>query len=176
VRSDPSWTIALLRYFNPVGAHASGQLGEDPRGIPNNLMPYLLQVAIGRRPVLRVFGNDYPTPDGTGVRDYIHVVDLAKGHVAALEKLPTLKGCVPVNLGTGRGVSVLQMVAALGKASGRTLEYEMAPRRAGDVAASYADASLAKTLLGWSAALDLDAMCADAWRWQSQNPNGYGAE
>jgi UDP-glucose 4-epimerase len=173
-RADPEWRIALLRYFNPVGAHPSGLLGEDPRGVPNNLMPYVLQVAVGRLPFVGVFGNDYATPDGTGVRDYIHVVDLAKGHVAALGKLESLEGCMPVNLGTGRGVSVLELIAALGRASGRTLKHEPRPRRPGDVAAVYADPSRAKALLGWTAQLDLDAMCADAWRWQSMNPSGYG--
>jgi UDP-glucose 4-epimerase len=173
-RADKGWTIALLRYFNPVGAHESGRIGEDPRGLPNNLMPYLLQVASGRLPFVRLFGDDYPTPDGTGVRDYIHVVDLAKGHVKALEQLPRLEGCVAINLGTGRGVSVKEMIAAVSKVSGKPLKVEVQPRRPGDVASSYADASLAKTLLGWTAARTLDTMCADAWRWQSQNPNGYG--
>ncbi len=172
-RSDPSWRIALLRYFNPVGAHESGTIGEDPRGVPNNLMPYLLQVAVGRRPFLQVFGSDYPTPDGTGVRDYIHVVDLAKGHLAALDKLDSLGGCVPINLGTGKGVSVLEMVKALSKTVGRELKYELVARRPGDVAVTYADVSRAKELLGWKAELGLDAMCADSWRWQSGNPNGY---
>jgi UDP-glucose 4-epimerase len=173
-RADKGWTIALLRYFNPVGAHESGRIGEDPRGLPNNLMPYLLQVATGRLPFVRLFGDDYPTPDGTGVRDYIHVVDLAKGHVKALEQLPRLEGCVAINLGTGRGVSVREMIAAVSKVCGKELKVEVQPRRSGDVASTYADASLAKKLLGWTAARPLDAMCADAWRWQSQNPNGYG--
>jgi UDP-glucose 4-epimerase len=172
-RSDAQWNIALLRYFNPVGAHPSGRIGEDPRGIPNNLMPYLLQVAVGRRPHLNVFGDDYPTPDGTGVRDYIHVVDLAKGHVAALDRLADNRGCLALNLGTGHGVSVLQMIGALSKAVGRELPYEVQGRRAGDIAITYADPSRARAQLGWKAELGLDAMCADAWRWQSQNPDGF---
>ncbi|MBK7857064.1 MAG: UDP-glucose 4-epimerase GalE [Archangiaceae bacterium] len=172
-RSDPSWRIALLRYFNPVGAHPSGRLGEDPRGVPNNLMPYLLHVATGRQPHLKVFGNDWPTPDGTGVRDYIHVVDLAKGHVAAVAKLESLDGCVALNLGTGKGISVLQMVAALSAACGRPLPYRFEPRRPGDVATTWADPSKAKQLLGWSAERGLEDMCADGWRWAEQNPNGY---
>jgi len=173
-RSDPAWRIALLRYFNPVGAHPSGALGEDPRGTPNNVMPYALQVAIGRRPHLNVFGDDWPTKDGTGVRDYIHVVDLAKGHVAALAKLDALGGCVALNLGTGRGVSVLELVEALGRAAGRKVPYQVVGRRAGDIAETWADPSRAQALLGWKAELGLDAMCADAWRWQKQNPDGYG--
>jgi UDP-glucose 4-epimerase len=173
-RSDPSWRIALLRYFNPVGAHESGVIGEDPRGVPNNLMPYLLQVAVGRRPQLDVFGGDWPTPDGTGVRDYIHVVDLARGHLAALAKLDALGGCVPLNLGTGRGVSVLEMVKAMSGAVGRELPYRLVARRPGDVAVTYADPSRARALLGWQAERGLDAMCADGWRWQQRNPSGYG--
>lgn len=168
------WRIILLRYFNPVGAHRSGRIGEDPRGIPNNLMPYILQVAVGRRPHLKVFGDDYPTPDGTGVRDYIHVVDLAKGHVAALDALAETDGCVAINLGTGRGYSVLEMLASVEKAAGREIPYEFAPRRAGDVAELYADPTMAKKMLGWEAELGLEDICVDAWRWQSSNPNGYG--
>jgi UDP-glucose 4-epimerase len=173
--ADPRWTCVLLRYFNPVGAHESGRLGEDPRGLPNNLMPYVMQVAVGRLPELGVFGNDYPTPDGTGVRDYIHVVDLARGHLAALDRLGGLAGCVPVNLGTGRGYSVLEMVAAAERASGRPVPYRVVPRRPGDVALCYADPARARELLGWQAERDLDRMCADHWRWQAANPDGYGA-
>jgi UDP-glucose 4-epimerase len=169
----PPWKIVLLRYFNPVGAHSSGIMGEDPRGIPNNLMPYILQVAVGRRPHLNVFGDDYPTPDGTGVRDYIHVVDLSKGHVAALDAIDRFDGCVPINLGTGRGYSVLEMVRAVEKAVGQEIPYEIAARRAGDVPQLYADPSEAKELLGWEAELTLEDICADGWRWQSANPNGY---
>ncbi len=173
-RSDDAWTIALLRYFNPVGAHESGLIGEDPRGIPNNLMPYVAQVAVGRRPHLNVFGGDYPTPDGTGVRDYIHVVDLARGHVAALNRLHHKSGGVHVwNLGTGRGVSVLEMVRAFEAASGKPVPYEIVARRPGDVAQCWADPSRAAHDLGWRAVYDLPRMCADAWRWQSQNPDGY---
>jgi UDP-glucose 4-epimerase len=172
-KSEAGWNICLLRYFNPVGAHPSGTIGEDPAGIPNNLMPFLLQVAVGKRPHLSIFGNDYPTPDGTGVRDYIHVVDLAQGHLAALAKLPQIAGCTAVNLGTGTGYSVLDMVKALGKAVGRDLPYQFAPRRPGDVAACYADPAHAAAFLGWRARLGIDAMCADGWRWQSRNPNGY---
>jgi UDP-glucose 4-epimerase len=172
-RADPAWKIALLRYFNPVGAHASGQIGEDPHGIPNNLMPFITQVAVGKRARLNVFGNDYATPDGTGVRDYIHVVDLAEGHVAALRYLLERGRGITVNLGTGRGYSVLELVRAFEKASGRPIPYEFAPRRPGDVDASYADPSLAHRELGWHAMRDLDAMCADSWRWQRMNPNGF---
>ncbi|KAB2322435.1 UDP-glucose 4-epimerase GalE [Betaproteobacteria bacterium SCN1] len=173
-RSDGGWTIALLRYFNPVGAHESGLIGEDPRGIPNNLMPYIAQVAVGRRPHLNVFGGDYPTPDGTGVRDYIHVVDLARGHLAALNRLHHNTGGVHVwNLGTGRGVSVLEMVRAFEAASGRPVPYEIVARRPGDVAQCWADPARAAHDLGWRAVYDLPRMCADAWRWQSQNPDGY---
>jgi UDP-glucose 4-epimerase len=171
--ADPTWNIALLRYFNPVGAHASGRIGEDPRDIPNNLMPYIAQVAVGRRPDLAIFGNDYPTPDGTGVRDYIHVVDLAIGHIKALEKLASHPGLVTYNLGTGRGYSVLEVVAAFARACGKPIPYRIAARRPGDVAACYADASHAKTELHWSAVRGLDEMCADAWRWQANHPNGY---
>lgn len=171
--AESRWRIALLRYFNPVGAHASGLIGEDPQGVPNNLMPYVAQVAVGRRPELNVFGGDYPTHDGTGVRDYIHVVDLAKGHLAALRALATLAGAVPINLGTGQGYSVLEVIAAFVRASGQPVPYRVGPRRPGDVAACFADPLHAKKLLGWSAANDLDTMCRDAWRWQSGNPMGY---
>lgn len=173
--SDPSWNILILRYFNPCGAHPSGLIGEDPSGVPNNLMPYVAQVAVGRRDHLTVFGNDYPTPDGTGVRDYIHVVDLAKGHVAAVDKLQSHPGCVAVNLGTGKGYSVLDMLRAMSKACGRDLKYKIAPRRQGDVAILYADPAFAKHFLDWQAKLDVDDMCADTWRWQSANPNGYAS-
>ncbi len=172
-RSDPAWRIALLRYFNPVGAHPSGLIGENPRGVPNNLMPYVTQVAVGRRPKLGVFGNDYPTPDGTGVRDYIHVVDLARGHLAALDALAKDAGVMTVNLGTGQGYSVLDVVKAFEKASGRPVPFEFLPRRAGDVASCYADPALARNTLGWQAEYRLDAMCRDAWRWQEGNPEGY---
>lgn len=168
------WNIALLRYFNPVGADKSGQIGEDPRGIPNNLIPYITQVAIGRQKELLVFGQDYPTPDGTGVRDYIHVTDLALGHVRALEKLQHNPGLVICNLGTGQGYSVLEMVRAFAKASGREIPYRIVARRPGDVAACYADPSFAASFLGWKAERGLAEMCADSWRWQSQNPDGYG--
>ena len=171
--SDSTWRIGLLRYFNPVGAHASGLIGEDPNGIPNNLMPYVAQVAVGKLACLSVFGDDYPTPDGTGVRDYIHVVNLAKGHLAALVALSRQGGLQTVNLGTGRGYSVLEMVRAFEAASGRAVPYRIAPRRAGDIAECYADPALAKELLGWQAEKDLSAMCADAWRWQSRNPQGF---
>lgn len=171
--SDPSWRIALLRYFNPVGAHESGLIGEDPNGIPNNLMPYVSQVAVGLRKELSVFGNDYPTHDGTGVRDYIHVMDLADGHLAALEALNRHDGTLTVNLGTGQGYSVLDMVRAFEKASGRSIPYRIAERRPGDIASCYADPALAYELMGWRATRDLDSMCRDAWRWQSMNPNGY---
>ena len=172
-RGDPDWRIALLRYFNPAGAHASGLIGEDPQGIPNNLMPFVAQVAGGRREFLNVWGDDYPTPDGTGVRDFIHVVDLALGHLKALERLRAHAECVAVNLGTGTGYSVLQMVRAFEAASGRPVPYRVAARRPGDIASCYADPSLARTLLGWSAQRGLDAMCADGWRWQSANPRGF---
>jgi UDP-glucose 4-epimerase len=173
VRARPDLSLALLRYFNPVGAHESGEIGEDPRGTPNNLMPYIAQVAVGRRERLTVFGNDYPTPDGTGVRDYIHVLDLADGHVAALGHLIDKPSCITVNLGTGRGHSVLELVQAFEQASGRAVPFDMAARRPGDVAACYADVSWARTLLGWQSRRDLRAMCEDSWRWQSQNPTGY---
>jgi UDP-glucose 4-epimerase len=170
-----AWQTATLRYFNPVGAHESGLIGEDPRGVPNNLMPYVAQVAVGRRDRLAVFGSDYPTPDGTGVRDYIHVTDLAQGHVAALQRLLGHPGSFTVNLGTGRGYSVLEVVAAFAAASGRPVPYDLMPRRPGDVAACYADPALAHQLLGWSARLDLTRMCEDSWRWQSMNPKGFEA-
>jgi UDP-glucose 4-epimerase len=173
-KADPQWTIALLRYFNPIGAHISGLIGEDPRGIPNNLMPYLMQVAVGKRPMLTVYGNDYPTPDGTGVRDYIHVVDLAAGHLAALAALPKLKGAVAINLGTGQGYSVKQMIAAVAKATGKDIPHTFGPRRPGDIAICYADPALAASLLGWRARRGLDEMCADSWRWQRTNPDGFG--
>jgi len=172
---DGPWHIAMLRYFNPAGAHPSGRIGEDPAGIPNNLMPYALQVAVGRHERVRVFGNDYPTPDGTGVRDYIHVVDLALGHLAALEALPRIDGVRPINLGTGNGYSVLEVIAGVERACGRPLSYDVLPRRAGDAAAVWADPASAAELLGWRATRDLDEMCTDAWRWQSQNPDGYGS-
>lgn len=172
--SDARWAIGILRYFNPVGAHESGLIGEDPRGIPNNLMPFVSQVAVGRRPQLSVFGGDWPTPDGTGVRDYIHVVDLARGHLAALARVFAHSGAFTVNLGTGVGYSVLDMVRAFERASGRPVPYRIVPRRAGDIAACWAEPSLAERLLGWRAELGLDRMCADAWRWQQRNPDGYG--
>ena len=173
VTADPRWRIARLRYFNPVGAHESGLLGEDPQDIPNNLMPYICQVAVGRREALRIFGGDYETADGTGVRDYIHVVDLASGHVAALRYLSAHAGLLTVNLGTGRGYSVLEMVEAFGRACGRPIPYEVVARRPGDVAQCYADPSAAHEFLQWRATCDLDAMCRDAWRWQKRNPAGY---
>jgi len=171
--SDPEWSIFLLRYFNPIGAHESGLIGEDPKGIPNNLLPYVCKVAVGSLPHLNVFGNDYDTPDGTGVRDYIHVVDLAEGHVSALKKVLGGTGIDWVNLGTGKGYSVLEVVRAFEKASGRRIPLVFAPRRPGDAAVCFADPSKAKAVLGWQAKRDLDAMCADAWRWQSANPDGY---
>jgi len=171
--SDSRWNFALLRYFNPVGAHPSGRIGEDPNGIPNNLLPFIAQVAVGKRPRLRVFGNDYETPDGTGVRDYIHVVDLARGHLRALEKLAANPGMLICNLGTGRGYSVLEMARAFERASGRHVPYDIVGRRPGDIATCYADPSHARVALGWSAELGLDDMVRDAWRWQSANPDGY---
>jgi UDP-glucose 4-epimerase len=171
--SDPGWNIALLRYFNPVGAHKSGLIGEDPNDIPNNLMPYVSQVAIGKLQVLSVFGNDYPTHDGTGVRDYIHVVDLAIGHLHALRKLEERPGVLTCNLGTGRGYSVLDMVRAFEQASGRKVAYRIAPRRPGDIASCYADPSKALDELGWKASRGIEEMCEDTWRWQSMNPGGY---
>ncbi|MTI51748.1 MAG: UDP-glucose 4-epimerase GalE [Alcanivorax sp.] len=172
-RADPRWSLALLRYFNPVGAHESGRIGEDPNGEPNNLMPYVAQVAVGKREQLRVFGDDYDTPDGTGVRDYIHVMDLAEGHLAALDALARDGGLITTNLGTGRGYSVLEMVRAFAAASGREVRYQIAERRPGDVASCYADPAHAKKVLGWEAKRGIDTMCADHWRWQSENPNGY---
>jgi UDP-glucose 4-epimerase len=171
--ADPAWNIALLRYFNPVGAHPSGRIGEDPQGIPNNLMPVISQVAVGRLPELKVYGDDYPTPDGTGVRDYIHVVDLASGHLKALEKLQTGPGLVIYNLGTQRGYSVLELVHAFQRISGKPIPYRVVERRPGDVATSYADASKARRELGWRAERGIDEMCADVWRWQSSYPKGY---
>lgn len=169
---DSRWDVMLLRYFNPVGAHPSGEIGEDPNGIPNNLMPFIAQVAVGRLPELKIFGGDYPTPDGTGVRDYIHVVDLAKGHVKALMAMDSHPGIQKYNLGTGRGFSVLEMVNAFGKERGEPIPYQIVERRPGDVAACYADPTSAKKELGWKAELGIEAMCADTWRWQSKNPNG----
>ncbi len=171
--SDERWNIALLRYFNPVGAHKSGLIGEDPNGIPNNLMPYITQVAVGKLEYLRVFGDDYDTPDGTGVRDYIHVVDLAIGHIKALEKLEESPGLVIYNLGTGKGSSVLEMIHAFREASGQDVPYQIAERRPGDAASCYADVSKAEKELGWKAERDILDMCRDAWKWQSMNPNGY---
>ena len=173
--SDPEWSVSLLRYFNPIGAHESGRIGEAPNGIPNNLMPYIAQVAVGRREALSVFGDDYETPDGTGVRDYIHVVDLAKGHVAALRRAETVKGCEVFNLGTGKGVSVLELVCAFEKATGVKIPYVIAPRRPGDIAYSYADASKALRVLGWKTEKNAEDACRDTWRWQKNNPNGYDA-
>lgn len=172
-QADPTWNVALLRYFNPVGAHPSGLIGEDPRDVPSNLMPYIAQVAAGRRDYLSVFGADYPTQDGTGVRDYIHVMDLAGGHVKALQWLQSKPGIKAINLGAGKGYSVLDMIKAFEKASGKQIAYQLVERRPGDVASCYADAQLAETILGWRAERDLDAMCADAWRWQINNPRGY---
>lgn len=172
-KADKELNVALLRYFNPVGAHESGTIGEEPNGIPNNLMPYITKVAVGKLEKLSVFGDDYNTPDGTGVRDYIHVVDLANGHLKSLTKLETNPGLVIYNLGTGKGYSVLDMVKAFSKACGKDIPYVIAPRRPGDVAMCYADATKAKEELGWEAKYDLDRMCADSWRWQSNNPNGY---
>lgn len=173
-RSDSRWRFALLRYFNPAGAHESGDIGEDPNGIPNNLMPFIAQVAVGKREKLNVFGGDYPTPDGTGVRDYIHVMDLAQGHLAALTTLENQGQLLTVNLGTGRGYSVLEMVAAFEKASAKRIPYEIVERRSGDVASCYADPSNAEKILGWKAELGIEAMCRDHWRWQKQNPEGFG--
>jgi UDP-glucose 4-epimerase len=171
--SDPRWRVALLRYFNPVGAHDSGQIGEDPNGVPNNLLPFVAQVAVGQRPELEVFGHDYPTVDGTGVRDYIHVVDLAEGHLAALKAMDSCPGIDVWNLGTGQGYSVLQVVRAFEAASGRPVPYRLATRRPGDIAICYADPAKAAAELGWTAHRDLHTMMLDAWRWQSQNPDGY---
>jgi len=171
--SDNRWQIALLRYFNPVGAHESGEIGEDPNGIPNNLLPFIAQVAIGKREKLNVFGGDYPTPDGTGIRDYIHVMDLAQGHLAALQAFEKTRGLMTVNLGTGRGYSVLEMIKAFSASSGRDVPYDIVARRPGDVAVCYADPSQASGVLGWSASRGIEAMCRDHWRWQEKNPNGY---
>ncbi|MCD8074008.1 MAG: UDP-glucose 4-epimerase GalE [Lachnospiraceae bacterium] len=171
--SDPEWNVVLLRYFNPIGAHKAGIIGEDPKGIPNNLVPYIAQVAVGKLEKLGVFGDDYDTPDGTGVRDYIHVVDLANGHVKAMKKFDDEPAVRIYNLGTGKGYSVLQVLHAFEKACGKALPYEIKPRRAGDIATCYADPTKAKEELGWEAQYGIDEMCADSWRWQSMNPNGY---
>ncbi|TDM08676.1 MAG: UDP-glucose 4-epimerase GalE [Ideonella sp. MAG2] len=173
--ADPALKVAYLRYFNPVGAHESGRIGEDPRGVPNNLMPYVTQVAVGRRERLGVFGGDYDTPDGTGVRDYLHVMDLAEGHVAAVQYLLREQQSLTVNLGTGQGISVLDLVKAFERASGRPIPYDIVPRRPGDLPAFWADATLARERLGWQARRSLDEMCADSWRWQQANPQGFGA-
>ena len=174
-KADPEWNVVLLRYFNPIGAHASGLIGEDPSGIPNNLMPYITQVAVGRREKLSVYGNDYDTPDGTGIRDYIHVVDLAKGHVAALKAIQTKCGTAVYNLGTGKGYSVLDMVKAFETATGVPVPYVIAPRRPGDIAESWSDPSKAARELGWKAEKSIEDMCRDSWNWQKKNPNGYKA-
>jgi UDP-glucose 4-epimerase len=171
--ADPAMSAVLLRYFNPIGAHPSGLMGEDPKGIPNNLLPYVAQVAVGRRDAVHVFGGDYDTPDGTGVRDYIHVMDLASGHVAALAWMNGRTGCEVFNLGTGNGTSVLEIIKAFSAACGRELPYVIEPRRAGDVTANYADCSKAREMLGWEAQYDIADMCRDGWNWQSHNPNGY---
>ena len=171
--SDPEWNVILLRYFNPIGAHESGLIGEDPKGIPNNLLPYVAQVAIGKLECVGVFGDDYDTPDGTGVRDYIHVVDLAKGHVQALNKIKEKAGCKVYNLGTGKGYSVLDVIHAFSKACKKELPYQIKPRRAGDIATCYSKCDLVTEELGWEAQYDLDAMCASSWKWQSMNPDGY---
>ncbi|MCI8633318.1 MAG: UDP-glucose 4-epimerase GalE [Lachnospiraceae bacterium] len=171
--ADPEWNIILLRYFNPIGAHKSGLIGEDPQGIPNNLVPYVAQVAVGIRPYVQVYGDDYDTPDGTGVRDYIHVLDLARGHLKALEKLEERPGVEVYNLGTGKGYSVFDVIHAYEKACGKELPYQVVGRRAGDIAFCYGDASKAERELGWKAQYSIEDMCADSWRWQSQNPNGY---
>ncbi|RFO94878.1 UDP-glucose 4-epimerase GalE [Rhodoferax lacus] len=175
-RSNPRWTTVLLRYFNPVGAHDSGAMGEDPQGTPSNLMPYVAQVAVGRRDLLQVWGGDYDTPDGTGVRDYIHVMDLARGHARALEQLKALQGCIEINLGTGTGYSVLDIVTAFEQTSGKKVPYRIAPRRSGDVAICYADVNKALQILGWKAERTLNQMCSDAWCWQSSHPFGYAQE
>ncbi|MDQ0242568.1 UDP-glucose 4-epimerase [Bacillus fengqiuensis] len=174
--SDHEWSVALLRYFNPIGAHKSGRIGEDPNGIPNNLLPYISQVAVGKLSELSVFGNDYPTPDGTGVRDYIHVVDLAIGHLRALEKILASNGVGAYNLGTGNGYSVLEIVSAFEQASGRNIPYKITARRPGDIGVCYADSTKAKLELGWAAERGIEEMCEDSWRWQCHNPNGYGKE
>lgn len=173
-KSDPTWNIIILRYFNPVGAHESGLIGEDPQGPPANLMPYVAQVAVGKRPHVNVFGNDYNTPDGTGVRDYIHISDLASGHSCAVRKLNEIPGLKIYNLGTGNGYSVLEMIVAMEKASGRTIEYKVCGRRPGDVASAYSNPKLAELELGWKAQRGLEEMCVDLWRWQEKNPNGFG--
>ena len=173
VRAEPNWDIAMLRYFNPTGADASGRIGEDPNGIPNNLVPYVAQVAVGKLDKVSVYGGDYPTKDGTGVRDYIHVTDLAVGHLKALDKLAGHPGLVTCNLGTGRGYTVLEMIQAFSRAAGRPIPYEIVPRRPGDAAECWADPTLARTELGWVAERDLEVMCADVWRWQSENPAGF---
>lgn len=175
-RSDPEWNVVLLRYFNPIGAHASGKIGEDPKGIPNNLVPYIAQVAIGKRDCVHVFGDDYDTPDGTGVRDYIHVVDLARGHVAALKRLAPGCGVSVYNLGTGHGYTVLEVLHAYEKACGKTLPYVIDPRRPGDIATCYCDPAKAREELGWEASLGIEEMCASSYAWQSQNPDGYGEQ
>ena len=175
-KADPEWSVGLLRYFNPIGAHPSGLIGEDPRGIPNNLMPFIAQVAVGRRDHLNVFGNDYDTHDGTGVRDYIHVVDLARGHVAAINYMNGHPGESVFNLGTGTGYSVLDMVNAFQRVTGQKIPYEITARRPGDLATVYASPDKSAELLGWKAEYGLDEMCRDTWAWQSQNPNGYGEE
>ncbi len=172
-KSNPLWRIAILRYFNPVGAHVSGIIGEDPSGLPNNLMPFIAQVGIGKRPKLAVFGNDYPTPDGTGMRDYIHVDDLASGHLAALNALNRSSELLTVNLGTGRATSVLELIETFSRVSGRSVPYEIVPRRAGDLPEYYAEPSLAKKILGWEARHGIERMCVDTWRWQSMNPSGF---
>ncbi len=171
--SDASWNIALLRYFNPIGAHKSGRIGENPSGVPNNLLPYIAQVAVGKHPYLRIFGDDYPTPDGTAIRDYIHVTDVALGHIKALEKLAAEPGIVTYNLGTGHGLSVFEVVAAFERACAKEIPYRIMPRRPGDLAVSYAGTEKANRELGWTATRDIDDMCADSWRWQSHNPDGY---
>ena len=171
--ADPEWDVVLLRYFNPIGAHESGLIGEDPKGIPNNLVPYVAQVAVGKRDAVRVWGNDYPTPDGTGVRDYIHVVDLARGHVAALAWMNGKTGVEVFNLGTGTGSSVLDVIKAFGEACGKEIPYEICERREGDIAANWCDASKAERMMGWKAQYDLADMCRDSWNWQSHNPNGF---
>ena len=171
--ADPEWNVVLLRYFNPIGAHPSGLIGEDPKGIPNNLVPYVAQVAVGKLAAVQVYGNDYPTPDGTGVRDYIHVVDLARGHVAALNWMNGREGVEVFNLGTGKGSSVLEVVAAFSKACGKELPYVIRERRGGDIAANWCDASKAERMLGWKAQYDINDMCRDSWNWQSHNPNGF---
>lgn len=173
VKAEPEWKVALLRYFNPIGAHPSGLIGENPQGIPNNLVPYITQVAVGKLDELQIFGDDYDTPDGTGVRDYIHVVDLARGHVSALDYMKDHDGLLVVNLGTGQGYSVLEMVHAFEEVVGKPIPYRIGPRRPGDIAECYADPSKAEKLLGWHAQYDLHDMCEDSWRWQSMNPNGY---